>query len=112
MKSAIEILEQQKQSQKGKTLHVNKTKPHKSTIGYTYDYTDSLHFVDYAFTSMLDLFREDIDGQVEAYMAIVKPSLVWRCAGPFTYLCYDCAPIDLIDGIAINLRISRGQGIL
>lgn len=28
---------------------------------------------------------------------------------PFTYLCYDSASLDLIDGIAINLRISRGQ---
>lgn len=29
---------------------------------------------------------------------------------PFTYLCYDFASLDLIDGIAINLRISRGDG--
>lgn len=28
---------------------------------------------------------------------------------PFTYLCYDFASLDLIDGIAINLRISRGR---
>lgn len=28
---------------------------------------------------------------------------------PFTYLCYDSASFDLIDGIAINLRISRGD---
>ena len=30
---------------------------------------------------------------------------------PFTYLCYDSASLDLIDGIAINLRISRGRGL-
>lgn len=52
---------------------------------------------------MLDLFRGDIDGQAQ---------LIWPPQGspswPFTYLCYDSASLDLIDGIAINLRISRG----
>ncbi|KAL0120882.1 hypothetical protein PUN28_008512 [Cardiocondyla obscurior] len=44
-----------------------------------------------------------IDGQAQ---------LIWLPQGspswPFTYLCYDSASFDLIDGIAINLRISRG----
>lgn len=68
---------------------------------YTYDSHWPLHFVGYAFTSMLDLFRGDIDGQAQ---------LIWTPQGspslPFTYLCYDSASLDLIDGIAINLRIS------
>lgn len=71
------------------------------TYVYTYDSHWPLHFVGYAFTSMLDLFRGDIDGQAQ---------LIWTPQGspslPFTYLCYDSASLDLIDGIAINLRIS------
>lgn len=73
---------------------------------HTYDSHWPLHFVGYAFTSMLDLFRGDIDGQAQ---------LIWTPQGspslPFTYLCYDSASLDLIDGIAINLRIScRADG--
>ena len=50
--------------------------------------------------------RPDIDGQAGLYMG-GAPAPGTHVA-PFTYLCYDSAgPLDLIDGIAINLRISR-----
>lgn len=80
---------------------MRRTDPRVHTYVYTYDSHWPLHFVGYAFTSMLDLFRGDIDGQAQ---------LIWTPQGspslPFTYLCYDSASLDLIDGIAINLRIS------
>lgn len=44
-----------------------------------------------------------------------KRGFIWcsrRRMLPFTYLCYDSASLDLIDGIAINLRISRGAAHL